>query len=239
MELPSLKAERLYQKISTLLIGFIKDGTFEQGQALPAERELSKQLGVGRSSVREALIALEIAGWVEIRTGTGVFVRHPGEARIEPALMDAEFSAADLLSARAVIEGEIAALAAKNGTDAQREALARTIGTLEAQSVNNAAFLDEDKRFHLLISEMTGNAVLTEVMTVLWNKRYSPMFTHLETFYADKNIPVALNADHRRIGEAILNRDARAAKNAMRAHLRNVHHTLFADSPDGAPPDNG
>jgi DNA-binding FadR family transcriptional regulator len=239
MELPSLKAERLYQKISTLLIGFIKDGTFEQGQALPAERELSKQLGVGRSSVREALIALEIAGWVEIRTGTGVFVRHPGEARIEPALMDAEFSAADLLSARAVIEGEIAALAAKNGTDAQREALARTIGMLEAQSVNNAAFLDEDKRFHLLISEMTGNAVLTEVMTVLWNKRYSPMFTHLETFYADKNIPVALNADHRRIGEAILNRDARAAKNAMRAHLRNVHHTLFADSPDGAPPDNG
>ncbi|MFM0007052.1 MULTISPECIES: FadR/GntR family transcriptional regulator [Paraburkholderia] len=239
MELPSLKAERLYQKISTLLIGFIKDGTFQQGQALPAERELSKQLGVGRSSVREALIALEIAGWVEIRTGTGVFVRHPGEARIEPALMDAEFSAADLLSARAVIEGEIAALAAKNGTDAQREALARTIGMLEAQSVNNAAFLDEDKRFHLLISEMTGNAVLTEVMTVLWNKRYSPMFTHLETFYADENIPVALNADHRRIGEAILNRDARAAKNAMRAHLRNVHHTLFADSPDGAPPDNG
>jgi DNA-binding FadR family transcriptional regulator len=239
MELPSLKAERLYQKISTLLIGLIKDGTFEEGQALPAERELSKQLGVGRSSVREALIALEIAGWVEIRTGTGVFVRHPDEARIEPALMDAEFSAADLLSARAVIEGEIAALAAKNGTDAQREALARTIGMLEAQSVNNAAFLDEDKRFHLLISEMTGNAVLTEVMTVLWNKRYSPMFTHLETFYADANIPVALNADHRRIGEAILNRDARAAKNAMRAHLLNVHHKLFADSPDGAPPDNG
>ena len=103
---------------------------------------------------------------------------------------------------------------------------------LEAQSVNNAAFLDEDKRFHLLISEMTGNAVLTEVMTVLWNKRYSPMFTHLETFYADKHIPAAMNADHRRIGEAILNRDARAAKNAMRAHLRHVHHKLFADSPE-------
>lgn len=232
MDLPNLKAERLYQKISTLLIGLIKDGTFGQGAALPAERELAKQLGVGRSSVREALIALEIAGWVEIRTGTGVFVRQPDESRAESAAADAEFSAADLLAARAVIEGEIAALAAKNGTDAQREALARNIGMLEAQSVNNAAFLDEDKRFHLLISEMTGNAVLTDVMTVLWNKRYSPMFTHLETFYADKHIPAAMNADHRRIGEAILKRDARAAKNAMRAHLRHVHHKLFADSPE-------
>jgi GntR family uxuAB operon transcriptional repressor len=232
MDLPNLKAERLYQKISTLLIGLIKDGTFGQGAALPAERELARQLGVGRSSVREALIALEIAGWVEIRTGIGVFVRLPDESRGEPAAADAEFSAADLLAARAVIEGEIAALAAKNGTDAQREALALNIGMLEAQSVNNAAFLDEDKRFHLLISEMTGNAVLTDVMTVLWNKRYSPMFTHLETFYADKHIPAAMNADHRRIGEAILNRDARAAKNAMRAHLRHVHHKLFADSPD-------
>ncbi|AMM16303.1 MAG: FadR family transcriptional regulator [Pseudomonadota bacterium] len=233
MDLPNLKAERLYQKISTLLTGLIKDGTFAQGVALPAERELAKQLGVGRSSVREALIALEIAGWVEIRTGTGVFVRQPDATRAEPAAADAEFSAADLLAARAVIEGEIAALAAKNGTDVQREALTRNINMLEAQSVNNAAFLDEDKRFHLLISEMTGNAVLTEVMTVLWNKRYSPMFTHLETFYADKHIPAAMNADHRKIGEAILNRDARAAKNAMRAHLRHVHHKLFADSPDG------
>jgi DNA-binding FadR family transcriptional regulator len=106
--------------------------------------------------------------------------------------------------------------------------LTRIIGNLEAQSVNDAAFLEEDRRFHLLISEMTGNPLLTEVMTMLWNKRYSPVFTHLEAFYADKQITLAMNADHRRIGEAILNRDARAAKTAMRAHLRNVHRRLFA-----------
>jgi GntR family uxuAB operon transcriptional repressor len=236
MEWPSLKTERLYQKISTLLIAHIKDGTFQRGQALPAERELAKQLGVGRSSIREALIALEIAGWVEIRVGNGVFVRQPDEAVTESAETEGEISAADLLDARAVIEGEIAALAAKNGTDAQRVALAQVISMLEAQSVNNAAFLDEDKRFHLLISEMTGNPVLTEVMTFLWNKRYSPMFTHLETFYADEHIPIAMNADHRRIGEAILNRDARAARNGMRAHLRNVHRRLFADEPRRSSP---
>jgi DNA-binding FadR family transcriptional regulator len=143
-------------------------------------------------------------------------------------VQDAAFSVADLLSARAMIEGEIAALAAKNGTGKHRRLLTRIIGNLEAQSVNDAAFLEEDRRFHLLISEMTGNPLLTEVMTMLWNKRYSPVFTHLEAFYADKQITLAMNADHRRIGEAILNRDARAAKTAMRAHLRNVHRRLFA-----------
>jgi GntR family transcriptional regulator, uxu operon transcriptional repressor len=233
MDLPSLKSERLYQKISSLLIGLIDDGTYEPGQALPAERDLARQLGVGRSSVREALIAMEIAGRVEIRTGTGVFVRATDASRPAPeeaqAHDEASFSAADLLSARAMIEGEIAALAANNGTDKQRDMLARIMKKLAAQSSNNAAFLDEDKRFHLHISEMTGNAVLTEVMTVLWNKRYSPMFTHLETYYADQDIPLAMNADHMKIGEAILNRDARAARSAMRAHLRNVHRRLFAD----------
>jgi GntR family transcriptional regulator, uxu operon transcriptional repressor len=230
MDLPSLKPERLYQKISNLLIGLIDDGTYAPGQPLPAERDLAKQLGVGRSSVREALIALEIAGRVEIRTGTGVFVREAQAAPVAAAqTQEAEFSAADLLSARALIEGEIAALAAKHGTDKQRRALTRIMARLDRQSVHNAAFLEEDKRFHLHISDMTGNAVLTEIMTALWNKRYGPMFTHLETFYADTHLPVAMNADHRKIGEAILNRDARAAKSAMRAHLRNVHRRLFAD----------
>ncbi|MDR6376322.1 FadR/GntR family transcriptional regulator [Paraburkholderia caledonica] len=228
MDLPTLKPERLYQRISSLIIGLIEDGTYEPGQALPAERDLARQLGVGRSSVREALIALEIAGRVEIRTGTGVFVRQLDASREQALVQDAAFSVADLLSARAMIEGEIAALAAKNGTGKQRRLLTRIIGNLEAQSVNDAAFLEEDRRFHLLISEMTGNPLLTEVMTMLWNKRYSPVFTHLEAFYADKQITLAMNADHRRIGEAILNRDARAAKTAMRAHLRNVHRRLFA-----------
>ncbi|KMY86575.1 hypothetical protein BUMB_03618c [Candidatus Paraburkholderia calva] len=77
-----------------------------------------------------------------------------------------------------------------------RRALTRLIDKLETQSVHNAEFLEADKRFHRHLSDMTGNPVLTEVMTVLWNKRYSPMFTYLETFYADADIPFEMNADH-------------------------------------------
>ncbi|WP_297576836.1 FadR/GntR family transcriptional regulator, partial [uncultured Deefgea sp.] len=84
MPLPIIKAERLYQKISKLLIEQIKEGKFIAGQALPAERDLSQQLGVSRSSVREALIVLEILGWVDIRTGNGVFVKNLLPAQAEP-----------------------------------------------------------------------------------------------------------------------------------------------------------
>lgn len=77
MVLPTLKVERLYRQISNLLINCIRNGQFAAGQLLPSERELAKQLGVSRSSIREALIALEITGWVEIRTGNGVYVNDP------------------------------------------------------------------------------------------------------------------------------------------------------------------
>lgn len=74
MVLPVLKTERLYRQIANAIIAGIQRGDFVPGGALPPERELAKQLGVSRSSVREALIALEMTGYVTIQTGTGVFV---------------------------------------------------------------------------------------------------------------------------------------------------------------------
>jgi DNA-binding FadR family transcriptional regulator len=77
MALPTLKVERLYRQISNVLINCIKSAQFAPGEMIPSERDLSKQLGVSRSSIREALIALEITGWIEIRTGNGVYVSNP------------------------------------------------------------------------------------------------------------------------------------------------------------------
>jgi GntR family uxuAB operon transcriptional repressor len=228
MNLPPLKTERLYRQISNLLIQSIKAGTFPVGQALPAERELASQLGVSRSSVREALIALEIAGWVDIKTGHGVFVCDPSIAahaatasRVE-APIPTDTGVEELLKARELIEGEIAALAAANGNAEQRRALGERVEALKLQSINNEQFLDEDKRFHLLIGEMTGNAVLRDVMEFLWEKRNSPMFLHLEAYFADRDLPVQMNDDHARIAAAVIAGDAIAAKASMQAHLRNV-----------------
>ena len=123
MDLPVLKSQRLYQQISQLLMAYIRDGQFLPGQVLPAERDLAKQLGVSRSSVREALIALEISGWVEIRVGTGVFVCST-LPKTATTLNSDDVSAEDLLKARQVIESELAAMAATTATDAQLQELA-------------------------------------------------------------------------------------------------------------------
>ena len=226
MDLPTLKVERLYRQISSLIIQYIKDGRFKVGEALPAERDLARQLGVGRSSVREALIALEIAGWVEIRTGTGVFVLAAEEPVVTPQSADVT-SATALLEARSLFEGDLAALAAERATPAQIATLGLLLEDMASETEENAAFHDSDRRFHWLIAEMTGNEVLMEMAQTLWNKRYSPLFQQLENHYGVTQWAPQVVAEHRAIHAAIAAHDAVAARTAMTLHLERVLDKLF------------
>ncbi|WP_455818311.1 FadR/GntR family transcriptional regulator [Pseudomonas cerasi] len=228
MELPTLKVERLYRQISNLLIGCIKKGQFPAGAILPPERELAKQLGVSRSSIREALIALEITGWVEIRTGNGVYVMNP-LPQSDDAPAEEEFSLKALIQARQVYEAMTAELAARNGSDDQRAELQEITQDLVQLHVNDQKFLREDKRFHLLIAEMTGNEVLRDMMEYLWNKRKSSRFVRLESHYAESDFPRKMNQDHEDIARAIIARDAVEARACMDRHLQHVYDRLFID----------
>ncbi|WP_338492931.1 FadR/GntR family transcriptional regulator [Erwinia aphidicola] len=228
MDLPTLKVERLYRQISNLLINCIKQGQFPAGAILPPERELAKQLGVSRSSIREALIALEITGWVEIRTGNGVYVMNP-LPQSESAPAEEEFSLKALIQARQVYEAMTAELAARNGSDDQRAELQELTQDLIQLHVNDDKFLREDKRFHLLIAEMTGNEVLRDMMEYLWNKRKSSRFVRLESHYAESDFPREMNQDHADIAAAIIARDAPQARACMERHLQHVYDRLFIE----------
>ena len=227
MDLPTLKVERLYRQISNLLINCIKQGQFPAGAILPPERELAKQLGVSRSSIREALIALEITGWVEIRTGNGVYVMNP-LPQSESAPAEEEFSLKALIQARQVYEAMTAELAARNGSDDQRAELQEITQDLIQLHVNDDKFLREDKRFHLLIAEMTGNEVLRDMMEYLWNKRKSSRFVRLESHYAESDFPREMNQDHANISQAIVERDPERARACMERHIQHVYDRLFS-----------
>ena len=122
MPLQTVESTRLYRQIAGQIATLIDNREFPAGSRLPPERELAVLLGVSRTSVREAIIALELAGRVEVRVGTGIFVTHPGSQRKRDSGAGSPASAVDdggagpfdLLAARAMIEGEIAALAARN-----------------------------------------------------------------------------------------------------------------------------
>src|SRR5512140_1948749 len=115
MPIQAIDSDRLYRKIARQLSDLIDAGEFAPGQRLPAERELAKQFGVSRPPVREALIALEVEGKVEVRVGAGVFVAQPGPAA-RAALSDEGEGPFELIRARRLVEGETAACAAREAT---------------------------------------------------------------------------------------------------------------------------
>ena len=130
MPLQAVEPQRLYRQIADQIRTLIQSGEFVAGSRLPAERDLAKQLGVSRPSVREALIALEVEGWVEVRTGSGVYVldRAQHTQSAEKTIATTEWCPLELIRARRVVEGEMAAIAAlqakRKHLDAMRQALA-------------------------------------------------------------------------------------------------------------------
>src|SRR5881394_2117410 len=129
MPLHAIDTDRLYRKIARMISDLIAAGEFVPGQRLPGERELAQQLGVSRPSVREALIALEVEGKVEVRVGSGVFVCEPRKGTAGSLLEPGE-GPFELIRARWVVEGETAAIAAEQSTAADRDEMQRAIDEL-------------------------------------------------------------------------------------------------------------
>ena len=212
-------SRRLYHQIADQLREQIRQGLYNVGSRLPPERELAIQLGVSRPSVREALIALEIAGCVEVRMGAGIYVRGSGDPEATAGLGE---SPLELMQARVVLEGglmpQACARANPVGLAAVREALDAMREAMEA----GRPALDADRRFHLAIAALAGNSVLERMVGELFNGRYSPISLHLSAL-ADthSNWEDALH-EHERILAALEAQDPLAAQAAMRVHLFNA-----------------
>jgi DNA-binding FadR family transcriptional regulator len=130
MPLQTVEPKRLYQQIAGQLRVLMGSGEFPAGSRLPAERDLARQLGVSRPSVREALIALEVEGWVEVRTGSGVYVLDRANRSRGTQIAPTEWGPLELIRARRVVEGEIAALAATLAKRPQTQAMAKSIASM-------------------------------------------------------------------------------------------------------------
>ncbi|CUI69613.1 FadR/GntR family transcriptional regulator [Achromobacter sp. 2789STDY5608621] len=225
---------RLYRMIADQIAGRIRAGDFPRGGRLPSERELAEQLQVSRASIREALIALEIEGYVEVRVGTGVFVTATREAApaataSAPAAPQDEIGPFDLLEARMLIEPECAALAAQQGSPAQ---IAAIRAAHEAMSLTDAPGW-HDREFHSAIAAACGNAALAASVAHLWNLSLaSPVFSRMQDYFVNTKVWAVAHAEHQRILTAILARDPIRARHAMHAHLIGILARLREDFGD-------
>jgi DNA-binding FadR family transcriptional regulator len=225
--LPTFQTQRLYKKIVETLEERIRSGVFQPGSYLPAERDLAQYMGVSRTSIREALIALEVKGLVTIRVGDGVQVC---DLNTEPLPMATdECGALEQLDARVLIEGEIAALAAKTHSDQQLENIDAVLEEMVRVFDNPELFLQADQKFHLLIAEATGNQVLVEQVRHLWNLRRGNIFPKFIEHYANAlDERRAVLDDHRKILAEIRAGNATKARNALRQHLLRVRKAFTA-----------
>lgn len=246
MPVEVINNRRLYQQIADQLRLMIEQGEYSPGSYLPAERQLSQQFGVSRTSLREALIALEVLGLVKVRVGDGVLVVGPAQGKaasesdgqalqlppivwepdpeldVGPPDFSAEIPPFALLEARRSIEPDAAAGAAENATDEQlagiREAFERNIADNRAGSTTHPG----DRLLHIRIADASGNPAYGVIIRFLIGHRYGVMFRHLQQLYTSREMPQRSQLEHQAFVDAICARDPREARRAMRAHLDSV-----------------
>jgi DNA-binding FadR family transcriptional regulator len=230
MPLQAVEPQRLYRQIAEQLRSLIVGGEFPPGGRLPAERDLAKQLGVSRPSVREALIALEVEGWVEVRTGSGVYVlERAGQANGEDhKVPPTEWGPLELIRARRVIEGEIASLAAAQTKRKHLQAIRAAIDSMNEDAERGVAPLAGDRAFHTAIAAACNNVVLLETVQTFWDARRGPLFARLGDYFETVPSWRMAIAEHEAIYEAIAGHDPEAARSAMQAHMDKSHARFSA-----------
>ena len=229
MPLQAVESSRLYRQIAEQLRGLITEGEFAAGTRLPAERDLARQLGVSRPSVREALIALEVEGWVEVRTGSGVYVLERGGARGDDRKVPpAEWGPLELIRARRVIEGEIASLAALQAKRKHIQAIQDAVDLMRQDTERGIAPLAGDRAFHTAIAQACDNVVLLETVQTFWDARRGPLFERLGEYFDTVPSWRMAIAEHEAILEAIRAHDAQGARAAMQQHMDKSHARFSA-----------
>lgn len=227
MPVQSIEPKRLYRQIAEQLRALIAQGEFAAGARLPAERDLARQFNVSRPSVREALIALEVEGWVEVRTGSGVYVQDRSQRQAAPVAVN-EWGPLELIRARRVVEGETAALAAAHGRRKHVDAMTQAIALMRDLADQNVMPLEGDRAFHMAIVEACDNVVLAETVQGFWDSRKGPIFSRLGGHFETVPSWRAAIVEHEAVRDAIADRDAAAARDAMHTHMDKAHQRFSA-----------
>jgi GntR family transcriptional regulator, hexuronate regulon transcriptional repressor len=216
--------DRLYQELSRKLIDGLAQGKYAVGERLPAERELAAEHEVSRPTVREAIIALEVQGLVEVRVGSGAYVKRlPGKGDV-PGF---NVTAFELTEARLIFESEAAALAATQISDEELDELEGRVREIADENVRGGGTEQADRGFHLAIARATRNTAIFNTIEELWNLRAnSPESALLHEKARTANVKPVVD-EHSAILDALRARDPKAARAAMRTHLSAVLDSLL------------
>jgi len=223
----TVRKVRRYEQVAEQIRRMISDGELKPGDLLPPERELVEKLGVGRSSIRDAVRTLEVMGILEPRQGHGTVVRDlSADALVVPlslVLTRKRELVTELLDVRRMIEPGLAARAAKNATADELAHMAAILERHEAKLRRGEEAMDEDSDFHYAIALAARNSVVLRVLDVLMDLLRESRSRSLQV----PGRPQRSFDGHRRILRALQKRDAKAAEAAVRRHLKEIEEVVM------------
>src|SRR5204863_9976536 len=235
MDLAPIKSTRIYEEIVRQIKAMIAEGRLTSGDRLPPERELAEQFVVSRTSVREALRALESLGLIEIRPGEGTFVREVSvESLIEPlalVMLSQREAIGELFEARRLIEPALAALAARRATPEELHEMDRILEEQAKEVAAGRTGLEQDAEFHSAIGAAAHNRAITRIAHAVMDLLRQSREESLNT----PGRPTRSHEDHRRLLAAIRARNEAAARQAMIEHLEAVEGLVLGDESPAAP----
>jgi GntR family transcriptional regulator, transcriptional repressor for pyruvate dehydrogenase complex len=210
---------KLTSSVFEQLLSYVVGGSWKPGDRIPPERELCQQLGIARTSLREALKAMELVGMLDSRVGDGTFVCPRSEFLSRPLLW--AFTGTDheelqeIMEARTIIEENLAGLAAMRGTEEQIAKIGAAVQLMRDSIARGDSILDADMAFHMAVSAAAQNGVLTNAVHLLRNLMRQWIYYKLLI----PDIPEIVLKRHVAIYRAIAARKANVARTAMRSHL--------------------
>lgn len=218
-----VRTSRLYEQIVQQIEDSIIKGALKPGDQLPAERELAQRFGVSRTAVREAVKALREKGLVEAYSGRGTFITDGTTQAVRQSLdlmvkIGQPDGSSHLAEVRAILEPEIAGLAATRIQDPELATMREAVAMMDRAGNDPDAYIEADLDFHLALAEGAGNplilSLLDSIVGLLREQR-------LKIFKVPGG-PDRGQVHHKKILEAVERRDPDRARDAMRAHLTQV-----------------
>lgn len=229
---------RVADQVAQQLEALVHSGQWAAGRRIPAERQLAQELGVSRSSLREAVQKLVSQGRLVSKRGDGTYVQAQGQAFLLPDTFeplasllnsDPEYRY-DVLEARTALEASTAWHAALRATTSDKDRIQRAFDVMvqHQQSGDRVLSAKADARFHLAIAEASHNVVLLRVMHSLFEVVLSTVMQSRKTMFtlAATDALEILTEQHHALMQAIIDGDAQGARNHIETHLRYVHDTV-------------
>ncbi|TGE34305.1 FadR/GntR family transcriptional regulator [Desulfosporosinus sp. Sb-LF] len=232
MILKPIKTRKIYEQIVDQIGQLVVEGHLKPGDRLPSERELVDRFQVSRSSIREAISALEMMGLIEVRSGEGTYIRQVNiESVVAPLawmLFIEKDTDQELYEARKILEVQAAGLAAERADEEEIHGMFKTLEIMRLDLALHRSGEDADHYFHYAIARATHNKILIRLMNTISDTMQKALRNSRAKLAEDRDTdtPQKLYDDHYALYQSIKDHDVERARQAMMDHLVGVENQL-------------